>query len=522
MEDRTHELIAYRLGKNPKMRLAAASANRDWMDKTDKRFANRCLPMLIANQAGWTILNGRAFRAMWLGRSDLDGIVIEPTGGTPCAASSHFGHGILTFTLPFLFRTPPGVSLLFRGPVNAPKDSIAPLEGLVETDWAVATATMNWQFTRPHAWVEFAVDEPVCMVVPQQIPLLEQMQPRLLDIVENPEINQGHRAWSDSRRLFNENLRNHDPEATKISWQRHYFQGTSPLPETGRTENHRTRLKIREFDPSAAILARRKSAATASGSARPEDRSSTAAESLATTPGIMGASSEKSVRLQSRGLQACDLPPVEKVLSDLVIVEDFVSAADARELVDVHRRRAAVRHGDNGLPVQNLVAREPEAFDLAKSIIARIIALIEAHFHQTVWWDWSIIAAIAGGFEHSLHADNASVSCPRHGANAEELVKLNCQCEDIQVIPNHTPWRVFTGLLYLDSEHDGGNIVFGEGPNIFGSLYRKEIKAKSGLLVLSPSNELYYHRTTPVTSKIRYSMNNWFTADKTHRCKLPL
>jgi hypothetical protein len=36
------------------------------------------------------------------------------------------------------------------------------------------------------------------------------------------------------------------------------------------------------------------------------------------------------------------------------------------------------------------------------------------------------------------------------------------------------------------------------------------------LLVLSPSNELYFHYTTPVTSGVRYSMNSWFTDDDAH------
>jgi hypothetical protein len=37
-----------------------------------------------------------------------------------------------------------------------PKDAISPLEGLVETDWAVASASVNWMFTRSDTWVEFA------------------------------------------------------------------------------------------------------------------------------------------------------------------------------------------------------------------------------------------------------------------------------------------------------------------------------------------------------------------------------
>jgi hypothetical protein len=46
-------LIAYRLQPDPRLRLAAAPVRRDWMDATDQRFATRCLPLLMANQAGW-------------------------------------------------------------------------------------------------------------------------------------------------------------------------------------------------------------------------------------------------------------------------------------------------------------------------------------------------------------------------------------------------------------------------------------------------------------------------------------
>ncbi len=81
-------------------------------------------------------------------------------------AVSHFGHGILTWRLPFLFRTPVDTDLLMRGPANSPKDGIAPLEGMIETDWSPATATMNWQITRPDHVVRFVADEPIAMIVP--------------------------------------------------------------------------------------------------------------------------------------------------------------------------------------------------------------------------------------------------------------------------------------------------------------------------------------------------------------------
>ncbi len=72
--------------------------------------------------------------------------------------------------------------------------------------------------------------------------------------------------------------------------------------------------------------------------------------------------------------------------------------------------------------------------------------------------------------------------------------------------------------MYLDDDHAGGNITFGEGPNVFGTLYHQEIIVRKGLLVLCPSNELYHHKTTPVLRGTRYSLNTWFTADHSRFC----
>ena len=65
--------------------------------------------------------------------------------------ASHFGCGIITFKIPYLFRAPQGYNLLARGPANLFKDGISPLEGLIEVDWAVSPFTMNWKVTRPRA-----------------------------------------------------------------------------------------------------------------------------------------------------------------------------------------------------------------------------------------------------------------------------------------------------------------------------------------------------------------------------------
>jgi Uncharacterized iron-regulated protein len=168
--------------------------------------------------------------------------------------------------------------------------------------------------------------------------------------------------------------------------------------------------------------------------------------------------------------------------------------------------------------VQELKYRDNETFWTVRSITDRVAEVIDQHFHERVGCDLALLCAITGTFRHKLHADNSYVTCPRHGVDAETLVASQCRCDDIEVKPNHTFWRKYSALMYLDSDHEGGDIVFGEGPNVFGEIYLKRITVRQGLLVLSPSNELYYHQTTPVRRGTRYSLNSWFTGDESRFC----
>jgi len=221
---------------------------------------------------------------------------------------------------------------------------------------------------------------------------------------------------------------------------------------------------------------------------------------------------EKFVRFQ--------LPPAEKILRDLIVLDGFVPEQVCNELVAVHQRfGSANQHSDNGFYVPNLKHLYPALFWTVRAIIHTVVCLIQQHFAEAVGCDLALLCGITGAFRHTLHADNSYVFCPRHGNNAEELRMLQCRCEDIEIRPNHTFWRRYSVLMYLDDDHEGGDIVFGEGPNVFGAIYRKEIVVTRGLLVLSPSNELYHHRTTPVERGTRYSLNTWFTADADRFCE---
>jgi Family of unknown function (DUF6065) len=196
-------IIAYATSRSKSVEIVPAKRAREWMLATDRSFANRCLPLLVANESGWWLINRDGFTATWDGRTTQDGITIEwddPEAEHKAGPTSRFGHGVLTWPVFYLFRTPPGVNLLVRGPANWPKDGVCALEGMVETDWAEVTFTMNWRFTRPDAPVRFEPGEPFCQVVPQGRGELECYEPERRSIREEPELYERMKSWADDRR----------------------------------------------------------------------------------------------------------------------------------------------------------------------------------------------------------------------------------------------------------------------------------------------------------------------------------
>jgi len=148
------KLISYTLGFPP-TEMRPGPAQRPWMDSTSDRFAYRCLPLNIANQYGWELLCPCSFEVTWDGGPSPDAMVVEILEDGWPHPTSHFGHGVLTFHVNQIFRTEPGTQLMTTGPMNNPKDGIAALSGIIETDWSHYTFTMNWVMTRAFHTVRF-------------------------------------------------------------------------------------------------------------------------------------------------------------------------------------------------------------------------------------------------------------------------------------------------------------------------------------------------------------------------------
>jgi hypothetical protein len=227
------------------MPLRTGQRPRDWMENLPDRFAYRCLPLSMANQTGWEILNPFPFTARWNGKPGLDAIDIRFHGEASPLIGSHFGHGILTFNPGYLFRTTKFHNLYLKGPANRPKDGIAALEGIIETDWAQFSFTMNWQFTRKRTKVTFEKDEPIACLLPYPRFYAAKFDPVIKSIHDNPKLYEQYTGWRESRLGFNEELKQEGSSAQKKGWQRTYMKGED---QEGKVfAGHQTKVGMKDF-----------------------------------------------------------------------------------------------------------------------------------------------------------------------------------------------------------------------------------------------------------------------------------
>ncbi len=237
-------ITAYEVVEEP-LPIRTAERARDWIEALPDRFAYRCLPLAMANQLGWELLCPVTFTARWSGRDGLDAIDIRFHEEKSELVGSHFGHGILTFSTGYLFRTTKSHNLWIKGPANFPKDGIAPLEGIIETDWAPFTFTMNWQFTRKRLKVTFEKDEPIACLLPYPRHYAAKFEPELKNLNEDPKLYQQYVSWREDRLRFNEELKQEGSEAQQEGWQRTYMKGQDLSGTT--FAGHQTKLPMKDF-----------------------------------------------------------------------------------------------------------------------------------------------------------------------------------------------------------------------------------------------------------------------------------
>src|SRR5713226_1047402 len=245
----TREIIAYQIEEDDVAPIRPAPRERKWIEDAYEKFPYRCLPLVMANQYGWEVLSTHHVRAKWDGTSEPEGVTVEILyGDGEVHCHSHFGEGVVTFQIPFLFKTPAGWNLMVRGPTNSPKDGIVALDGIIETDWAHSTFTMNWRFTRA-CTVEFAIGEPICLFFPIQRGVLEMFRGEVRLLETDREFENKFREWSTSRDRFLSGLVKGKPEVIAQGWQKDYTRTAKdkkPLAHPFANETSSTGQKRRD------------------------------------------------------------------------------------------------------------------------------------------------------------------------------------------------------------------------------------------------------------------------------------
>lgn len=244
LETADNRFIWYREDSYAAYQIRPAPLQRDWMEATTEKYAYRCLPLNIANCAGWELLSPRGFTAVWNGQTSKEAITLTPDdAGIAPPAISHFGFGVMTFSIPGLLRTPQGIDLMVTGPVNRPKQAIQALTGIIETDWSEFGFTMNWMFVDKDRPIRFEAGEPFCTLIPVPHTLAENLEPAIIPGDPNSELWRKHMAHRLSRADFIRNLKIEGSQEKEKGWQRAYFSG--PLEEV--TPGHRTKVKLKAF-----------------------------------------------------------------------------------------------------------------------------------------------------------------------------------------------------------------------------------------------------------------------------------
>jgi hypothetical protein len=197
-----HVIVAHTLGGYAKIK--KPSPRRKWMDGT--KLTNGCLPLVSANELGWVILSPFDFLASWDGSNNSKGIKIACENPKhKDFVMSHFGFGVLTFRVGYLFETTVGHGLYVKGPANSHKPFIYPLEGLVETDWLTFPFSMNWKFTDSKKEVFFQEGEPVCQIFPYPRDYVNKFEPMKKPL--EGKMKEFLQLYSKSRMQHNQKLK---------------------------------------------------------------------------------------------------------------------------------------------------------------------------------------------------------------------------------------------------------------------------------------------------------------------------
>jgi hypothetical protein len=217
-----------------------APRERTWMERTNDKFAYRCLPLAIANQHGWEVYFSTKVSFQWNGGDAVSDVQVISSHFN--FAQSLFGYGIISFHIGHVVRTDPGYDLYISGSPNRFKPGVQPLTGIVETSWSPYTFTMNWRIMNVNRVIEFEAGEPFCFFFPVQRNLIEEAEVSTHSISDDPALEKEAAQFTQKRA---QHVQRTNAGTADAGWQKDYFQGKMPSgAEPDSPDRHRTKLRL--------------------------------------------------------------------------------------------------------------------------------------------------------------------------------------------------------------------------------------------------------------------------------------
>ena len=184
----------------------------------------------------------------------------------------------------------------------------------------------------------------------------------------------------------------------------------------------------------------------------------------------------------------------KKPLSRILVAENTLSLKECTFLIDLYDRyyELSPTRDYGGRPLLHYYSLrdvDSESASWVYGVSLRCKEKTEVDLRTPELFVESVfLACLLSGDSHIPHADNER---KEHG----------------RWLPNHTTQRDYTGLVYLNDNFAGGELVFPDRDVV--------IIPKPGLFVGFPSNHEFVHAVPNVLSGKRYSLAVWFTMNST-------
>lgn len=158
---------------------------------------------------------------------------------------------------------------------------------------------------------------------------------------------------------------------------------------------------------------------------------------------------------------------------------------------------AAIRRHPQRTEISARAVRDRLGADVERRVAEtrqRILREVRAFFRvPPLVIDLTLLSEMREGDSHILHADN----CRRNQSGGWEA--------------NHTPWREYAALLYLNTngrDYDGGELSFPASGEL--------IAPRAGTLVAFSCGREREHEVVPIRRGSRHSMSIWMTTDSSY------